>query len=62
MLVISTSRIGRFFREIGKPAVPGAPAAPPSPEEIARFLKVSEKYGYWNAPPEENARVGLRVS
>ena len=32
------------------------------PEDIARFLKVSEKYGYWNASPEENRRVGLPVT
>ena len=62
MLVISTARIGRFFREIGKPAVSGAPAVPPSPEDIARFLMLSDRYGYWNASPEENRRVGLPVT
>jgi quercetin dioxygenase-like cupin family protein len=61
MLLITTSRLGMFFREIGKPAVPGAAAVLPSPEDIARFLEVSRKYGYWNATPEENARVGLSV-
>ena len=62
MLVISTARLGRFFREIGKQTTSGAAAAaPPSPEEIAHFLKVSERYGYWNATPEENARVGISV-
>jgi hypothetical protein len=31
------------------------------PREIERFQKASEKYGYWNATPEENARVGISV-
>jgi len=28
--------------------------------EIQRFLNVAARYGYWNAKPEENARVGIR--
>ena len=62
MIVISTSRMGRFFQELGKPAATGVPAALPSPREVQHFLKTAEKYGYWNATPEENARVGLSVS
>jgi hypothetical protein len=61
MHVISTPRIGRFLREVGRRAVPGAPAPAPSAEEMARFLAVSRRYGYWNATPEENARVGLSM-
>jgi quercetin dioxygenase-like cupin family protein len=61
MLLVSTARLGKFFREIGKRTPPGAPAVAPSPEEIAHFLRVSERYGYWNATPEENARVGNSV-
>ena len=30
---------------------------PPVPDE--RFLATAERYGYWNATPEENAEVGL---
>ena len=39
----------RFFREV----------AGSTPEH---FLAVSERYGYWNATPEESAAVGLPVS
>jgi len=46
---------------VGTRAVPGAYAASPSRQAIQRFLKVSERYGYWNATPEENARVCLSV-
>jgi hypothetical protein len=49
-IVVSTPRIGRFFREV---------AGPPSDAAIQRFLEVAERYGYWNATPEENAGVGL---
>jgi quercetin dioxygenase-like cupin family protein len=61
MIIVTTSRLGRFLKEVGKPAIPGKPSPPPSPEEIQRFLKTSEKYGHWNATPEENAKVGISV-
>jgi quercetin dioxygenase-like cupin family protein len=61
MFLISTSKIGRFFREIGTPVMPGAPPTPPSQEQVQRFLKIADKYGYWNATPEENARVGISL-
>ncbi|HVJ55501.1 MAG TPA: cupin domain-containing protein [Aliidongia sp.] len=58
--VVSTNRIGRFFREIGRPMPADArPLFPPAPETSAAFLRSVEKYGYWNASPAENAAVGL---
>jgi quercetin dioxygenase-like cupin family protein len=59
-LIITTKRLGRFFQEAGRPAT-GAPQ-PVTPEDLARFAAISAKYGYWNATPEENAAVGIRVS
>lgn len=57
-IVIAAPRsIGRFFREIGTPDAP--PPGPPSAKVIRRFMETSERYGYWNATPEENARVGI---
>ena len=53
MIIVSTARIGRFFREVSTP--PG----PPPAAAIERFLETAERYGYWNATPEENAAVGL---
>jgi hypothetical protein len=61
MMLVTTAQLGQFFREIGKRTTPDAPAVTPSPEEIANLLRVSERYGYWNATPEENARVGISV-
>jgi quercetin dioxygenase-like cupin family protein len=59
--IVSTPRIGRFFREVGTPVAPGADPStvPPTTEQLQRFLRVAERYGYWNATPEENARIGL---
>ena len=49
MVIVSTATIGRFFREV---------SGPPTPEAIQHFLDVSERYGYWNATPEESAAAG----
>jgi quercetin dioxygenase-like cupin family protein len=59
MILVSTCRIGRFFREISVPAASAAGA--PSGETIRHFLKTFERYGYWNATPEENVRVGISL-
>ena len=61
MAVISTSKMGRFFQELGKPLRFGVPPAPPTRDELARFQTIAERYGYWNATPEENARVGIMM-
>jgi quercetin dioxygenase-like cupin family protein len=59
-LIVTTGRIGRFFRDIGTPAGrDGASAWPPSVEALERLLRVAERYGYWNATPDENAAIGL---
>jgi quercetin dioxygenase-like cupin family protein len=49
MLIVSTAKLGRFFREVAD-------------EPLQRFLEIAERYGYWNATPEENAAVGLRLT
>lgn len=60
MIVVSSSRLGRFLQEIGRPIAPGEePSSPPSAETVRHFLETVERYGYWNATPEENAEVGL---
>jgi uncharacterized RmlC-like cupin family protein len=61
MLIVSTAKMARFFQELGTPMRPGETTGPPSPETLRHFLETSERYGYWNASPEENARVGISV-
>jgi hypothetical protein len=61
-IIVSTARIGRFFRELGTPArAAGTIARPPSDAQVRRFLETAERYGYWNATPEENEAVGLHL-
>ncbi|RUU96013.1 cupin domain-containing protein [Mesorhizobium sp. M6A.T.Cr.TU.017.01.1.1] len=63
MILVSTSRIGRFFREVGTPiAGESRHSDPPSAEAVQHFLKTAAAYGYWNATPEENASVGLSLT
>lgn len=60
-LVVTTARLGRFFREIGAPLVPGRGYGPPPPERVRQFLDIAARYGHWNATPEENAQIGIAL-
>ena len=55
--IVSTVRLGRFFERVGIDTA--AAAIAPSPERLQHFLRVADEFGYWNASPEENARVGI---
>jgi quercetin dioxygenase-like cupin family protein len=48
MHLVTTAPLARFFAAV---------AADPD-----RFLEISDRYGYWNATPEENADVGLQIT
>jgi hypothetical protein len=37
------------------------PAPPPTPELLEHFQQVTDRYGYWNASPEENAALGIHL-
>lgn len=57
-LVLATNnRLARYFREAGRPVMPGAEPVPPTPEDIQRIIRVSEAYGYWIASPAESAAI-----
>jgi uncharacterized RmlC-like cupin family protein len=56
-LVITTARLGRFFREIARP-ITSSPH-PPTPDELDRFVAVAAQYGYILGTPEANAAVGI---
>lgn len=60
-LIVTTARLERFFREIGRPLVQGVPLPPPAPEDLQRFAQIAAKYGHWLATPEENAAAGISL-
>jgi quercetin dioxygenase-like cupin family protein len=59
MNLVSTAKIGFFFREVGTPV--DGPPSPPSDDDLRRFQETAERYGYWNATPEQNARFGIAL-
>ena len=56
-LIITTARMGEFFREVGRPV--GAP--PPTAREVADFVATAARYGYRLGTPGENAAVGITM-
>jgi quercetin dioxygenase-like cupin family protein len=59
-LIITSARLGRFFREVGRLST--GPTPPPTPEELAHFVAVATKYGYTLGSPEDNAAVGIDLT
>jgi quercetin dioxygenase-like cupin family protein len=60
-LITTTSKLGRFFQEIGRSTTRGARVSPPTPDELQHLIQTSERYGYWLASPEENAAAGIQL-
>lgn len=60
-IVVTTPRLGRFFREIGVAVSPQSDAVPPAMDRVRHFLETSERFGYWNASAAENSAVGLVI-
>jgi quercetin dioxygenase-like cupin family protein len=57
-LVITTTRLGRFFQEVARTGV----THPPTPAELAEFVALATKYGYDLGTPEQNAAIGIALS
>jgi quercetin dioxygenase-like cupin family protein len=51
-------RLGRFFRDIGRPVEMAGQAAP-KPADFQRFFEIATAYGYWLGSPADNAAVGI---
>jgi len=60
-IIITTPRLGRFFESAGRPISAGSAIPSPTAADVERFLRISAEYGYWNASPEENTRIGINV-
>jgi quercetin dioxygenase-like cupin family protein len=60
-LITTSARLGTFFQEVGRPTSSGAPAPPPTPAEVDRFVRIAARYDHWIGSPEENAAVGIEM-
>ena len=61
VIVVTTSRMHKFFREISKPFDSGQSAVAPTPEELQELFEAAARYGFWMGSAEENAAIGLIV-
>jgi quercetin dioxygenase-like cupin family protein len=61
-LITTTSTLGRFFQEIGRPVTLGRPLLPPTPNDLRRIMRVVAKYNYWIRSPTEHAAIGIALS
>ena len=61
MVVVTTSKLYKFFHEVSKAVDPDRAAAPPAREEIQKVFETAARYGYWMGSPEENAAIGLSM-
>ena len=58
VLITCTAKLGRFLREVGRPA---SDRRTPTQEQVQGLAEISERYGYWMGSPEENAAVGISL-
>jgi len=58
-LIITNPRLGEWFQEAGRP-VTGDPG-PPTPDDLARLIAVSARYGYRLGTPAENRAAGIEL-
>jgi quercetin dioxygenase-like cupin family protein len=59
-LVITSTRLGQFARELARPDV--GRQGQLTPEDLGELVALCAKYGYVLCTPEENAAVGIELS
>ena len=60
-IIVTTSRLGRFFQEVGRPVAADTSPRPPFQGDLQHFAEVAARYGHWLANPQENAAAGIKV-
>ena len=60
LLIVTNMRLGRFLREIGRPAATVA-QGPPTAADFSRLMETAQAYGYWVGTAAENAKVGISL-
>jgi hypothetical protein len=58
-VIITTARLGHFFTEVGRPGELGL--APPTADDVARFVQIAQRYGYRLGTEEDNLAVGITL-
>jgi quercetin dioxygenase-like cupin family protein len=61
-LLITTPVMAEFFTQVGTHLDDTTTPRPPTPEQLERFARFSDEHGFWNAPDDENARVGIDLN
>jgi quercetin dioxygenase-like cupin family protein len=61
VLIVTTSRLGRFFLKIARPLA-AVPPGPPPDEELQRIVEASLMEGHWLGSVEDNAKIGITCS
>lgn len=59
LLMATTTRMGQFFRDVGRPNAPGLP--PPTLADLQHLETISSEYGYWMGTPADNLVVGITL-
>jgi len=60
LIIVTSMRLGRFLRDIGRPLATVEPG-PPKPADLQRLVATSQAYGYWLGSPADNAAVGISL-
>lgn len=60
-IIVTTSRLGRVFQEVGRPVAAEAFSSTPSLADVQRFADVAARYHHWLANAEENAALGIKL-
>jgi quercetin dioxygenase-like cupin family protein len=60
LIIVTSMRLGRFLRDIGRPLATVEPG-PPKPADLQRLMGTAQEYGYWLGSPADNAAVGLSL-
>jgi quercetin dioxygenase-like cupin family protein len=60
-LIVTTAKLGRFYKEIGRPIDPEGRQQMPTADELQHLMNAAKRYGYWMATSEENAAVGISL-
>jgi quercetin dioxygenase-like cupin family protein len=59
-LIITSTRLGQFARELARPDV--GRQGPLTPDDLGELIALSAEYGYILGTPEQNAAVGIELS